>query len=328
MSVKDGVCRTKGDWNPEDWLEGSLKKIETEVASNDRVLCGLSGGVDSTVAAVLVSKVVGERLDCIFVDHGFLRKNEASDVMDTYRQLSLNVYHVDASKRFLDAVAGVSDPENKRKIIGGLFVQVFEEESAKLGGAEWLLQGTIYPDVAESGAAGGKIIKTHHNVGGLPKEMKMKLLEPIRELFKDEVRQVGSVLGVPRHFLKRHPFPGPGLAVRCLGDLTKERLDVLRDADAIFMQEIRDAGLYDDIWQAFCALLPVKSVGMTGNARTYGETVVLRAVASRDAMSAECVQLPWELMDRVTKRICGEVSGVGRVVMDTTGKPPATIEWE
>jgi GMP synthase (glutamine-hydrolysing) len=292
------------------------------------VICGISGGVDSTVAAALVSKVIGKRLGCIFVDHGFMRKDEPKQVVEDYRKLNLQIHHVDASERFIAAVRGVTNPETKRKIIGEMFVRVFEEEARKFGGAKWLLQGTIYPDVIESGFVGGDVIKSHHNVGGLPDDMKMSLLEPIRELFKDEVRRIGPLLDIPEQMLKRHPFPGPGLAVRCLGEIVRERLDILREADAIFISEIKASGLYDDIWQAFCVLLPVRSVGVAGDVRTYGETVALRAVASRDAMTAESVRLPWDLVDRVAKRICGEVPQVGRVVMDVTGKPPATIEWE
>jgi GMP synthase (glutamine-hydrolysing) len=323
-----GICGCGANWKLGDWISRSLEDIGEMIGDEDRVICGLSGGVDSTVSAVLVSKAAKDRLDCIFVDHGFMRKNEPSDVLKMYRKLSLRVHHVDASERFLAAVKRVENPEKKRKIIGKLFVRIFEEEAKRLGGAKWLLQGTIFPDVIESGSIGGDVIKSHHNVKGLPDNMKMKLLEPVRELFKDEVRKIGSLLDIPENFLKRHPFPGPGLAVRCLGELKKERLDTLREADAIFISEIISAGLYDSIWQAFCVLLPVRSVGVAGDARTYAETVALRAVSSLDAMTAESVRLPWDLIDRVAKRICGEVPLVGRVVMDVTGKPPATIEWE
>ena len=323
-----GICGCRPNWKLGDWVRRSLKSIEETVKPDEHVICGISGGVDSTVSAALVSKVVGDRLNCIFVDHGFMRKDEPRQVVEAYKALNLRVTHVDASERFLAAIKGVTDPEEKRKIIGGLFVRVFEEEARKFGGAKWLLQGTIYPDVIESGCLGGDVIKSHHNVGGLPEDMEMSLLEPIRELFKDEVRRIGPLINIPGDLLKRHPFPGPGLAVRCLGEITRERLDALREADAIFISEIKTAGLYDEIWQAFCVLLPIRSVGTAGDARTYRETVVLRAVASRDAMTAESVRLPWDLVDKVAKRICEEVPPIGRVTMDVTGKPPGTIEWE
>ena len=322
------VCGCDANWKLGDWTARSLAVMKEQIGETDRIICGLSGGVDSTVAAVLVSKVAGDRLDCIFVDHGFLRKDEADLVLEMYKRLNLRVRRVNAQDRFLGALKDKTSPEDKRKIIGELFVRVFEESAKSEGGAEWLLQGTIYPDVIESGFVGGDVIKSHHNVGGLPDDLEMSMLEPLRELFKDEVRKIGPLLDIPDDFLKRHPFPGPGLAVRCLGSLTKERLDILREADAIFIEEIKSSGLYDSIWQAFCVLLPVRSVGVAGDARTYGETVVLRAVKSLDAMTAESVRLPWDLVDRVTKRICGEVPQVGRVVLDVTGKPPATIEWE
>lgn len=322
------ICGCKADWTlGNEWIDAVIANIRAKVG-NGTVICGLSGGVDSTVAAVITHRAIGDRLRCIFVDHGMLRKNEAKEVMGTYRALDLNVKCVDASERFLTALAGVSEPERKRKIIGELFIRVFEEEARRLGGSDWLLQGTIYPDVVESGHSGGGVIKSHHNVGGLPEDMKMGLLEPLHELFKDEVRRVGKVLGIPQNFLGRHPFPGPGLAVRSLGLITKERLDILREADAIFIEEIRKAGLYDSIWQAFCVLLPVRSVGVVGDVRTYGETVALRAVASQDAMTAEWVHMPYEVLDTVSRRICNEVPQVNRVVLDVTSKPPATIEWE
>ncbi|MDO4988083.1 MAG: glutamine-hydrolyzing GMP synthase [Synergistes sp.] len=322
------ICGCKADWQlGSEWIDREIQAIREKVKGG-RVICGLSGGVDSTVSAVITQRAIGDDLHCIFVDHGMLRKNEAKEVMETYKSLNLNVHHVDASDRFLKALAGVTEPERKRKIIGELFIRVFEEEARKLGGADLLLQGTIYPDVVESGHGGGGVIKSHHNVGGLPEDMKMGLLEPLRDLFKDEVRKIGHALGIASHFIGRHPFPGPGLAVRCLGELTKERLDILREADAIFIEEIRKAGLYDDIWQAFCALLPVRSVGVVGDVRTYGETVALRAISSLDAMTAEWFRLPYDLLDTVARRICNEVPQINRVVLDVTSKPPATIEWE
>ena len=322
------ICGCTADWTlGNEWIDHEIEKIRAKVGGG-KVICGLSGGVDSTVSAVITQRAVGGQLHCIFVDHGMLRKDEGRQVMETYKSLNLNVHFADASERFLTALAGVTEPERKRKIIGELFIRVFEEEARRLGGSDWLLQGTIYPDVVESGHGGGGVIKSHHNVGGLPDDMKMGLLEPLRDLFKDEVRRVGKVLGIAPHFLGRHPFPGPGLAVRCLGELRKERLDILREADAIFIEEIRKAGLYDSIWQAFCALLPVRSVGVVGDVRTYGETIALRAVSSLDAMTAEWVHLPYELLDTVSRRICNEVPQVNRVVLDVTSKPPATIEWE
>lgn len=322
-----GVCKCTGEWKLEPWVTRTVEDIKAKVGSG-RVVAGLSGGVDSTVSAVLTARAIGKQLDCIFVDHGFLRKGEAQQVLETYEQLDLQVHFVDATESFAKALKGITDPEQKRKSIGELFVRVFEAEAEKLGGAGWLLQGTIYPDVIESGTSANEVIKSHHNVGGLPEDMDMKLLEPLRELFKDEVKKIGAVLGIPANFLERHPFPGPGLAVRCLGELKKERLDTLREADAIFVEEIKKAGLYAKVWQAFCVLIPTRSVGVSGDSRTYGETVALRAVSSLDAMTAQWVRLPWDLIDTVSHRICTEVPSVGRVVFDVSNKPPATIEWE
>ena len=323
-----GICGCSGDWDLADWVEGTISGIRESVGS-ERVVCGLSGGVDSSVAAVLVNRAVGENLQCVFVDHGLMRKDEPEQVMSQYEALGLNVKYVDASEKFLSELSGVTDPEQKRKIIGRLFIEVFEEEAKKIEGAGWLLQGTIYPDVIESGSKkGAAVIKSHHNVGGLPEHMNLKLLEPLRDLFKDEVRELGRIIGMPEEIITRQPFPGPGLAVRCLGEITRQRLDTLREVDAIFREELKSAGLYGGIWQSFCVLLPVKSVGVMGDSRTYREVVALRAIHSQDAMTAEWSRIDYEVLDRTAKRICNEVKEINRVVLDITSKPPATIEWE
>jgi GMP synthase (glutamine-hydrolysing) len=309
----------------------SIARIREQVGKG-RVICGLSGGVDSSVAAVLIHEAIGDQLTCVYVDTGLMRKGESEQVVSLFKNhYNIPLIHVDAADLFLDALEGVSDPETKRKTIGKLFIDVFDEESAKIEGAEFLAQGTLYPDVVESVSARGgpsAVIKSHHNVGGLPDYMKLKLVEPLRELFKDEVRALGVELGLHPDFVGRHPFPGPGLAIRIPGEITREKVAVLQQADAIYLDEIRKAGLYDKIWQAFAVLLPVKTVGVMGDARTYENVLALRAVTSTDGMTADFFEFPWDVLGRTATRIINEVRGVNRVVYDVTSKPPGTIEWE
>ncbi|MDE6809932.1 MAG: glutamine-hydrolyzing GMP synthase [Muribaculaceae bacterium] len=324
--VKD-ICHSKCDWDAESFIETTVAALREQLG-DDKVVLGLSGGVDSSVAAVLLNRAIGKNLTCIFVDHGMLRKNEFNDVMRDYEGLGLNVIGVDASKKFFSELAGVTDPEKKRKIIGKGFVDVFDEEAHKLTDVKWLAQGTIYPDCIESLSITGTTIKSHHNVGGLPEKMNLKLCEPLRLLFKDEVRAVGRQLGMPERLISRHPFPGPGLAVRILGDITPEKVAVLQEADAIFINGLREWGLYDKVWQAGVILLPVQSVGVMGDERTYERAVALRAVTSTDAMTADWAHLPYDFMAKVSNDIINKVRGVNRVCYDISSKPPATIEWE
>jgi len=325
------IVGARGDWTMRAFREEAIDKIRAQVGKG-RVICGLSGGVDSSVVAVLIHEAIGAQLTCVFVDHGLLRKGEAEQVVLLFRDhYNIPLVHVNAEKLFLDALAGVTDPEAKRKIIGKLFIDVFDAEAKKLGGAEFLAQGTLYPDVIESVSFSGGpsvTIKSHHNVGGLPARMNMKLVEPVRELFKDEVRALGRELGLTEAFVGRHPFPGPGLAIRCPGEITREKLDILRSADAIYIDEIRKANLYDTIWQAFAVILPVKTVGVMGDGRTYDFVVGLRAVTSTDGMTADFYPFDMAFLGRIATRIINEVKGVNRVVYDVTSKPPGTIEWE
>lgn len=321
------ICGGKQDWSAASFIESTVKELRQQLG-DDKVVLGLSGGVDSSVAAVLLNKAIGSNLTCIFVDHGMLRKNEFNDVLNDYKCLGLNVIGVDASKKFFSELAGVTEPERKRKIIGKGFIDVFDEEAHKIKDVKWLAQGTIYPDCIESLSITGTTIKSHHNVGGLPEKMNLKLCEPLRLLFKDEVRAVGRELGMPDHLIKRHPFPGPGLAVRILGDITPEKVAVLQEADHIFIQGLRDWGLYDKVWQAGVILLPVQSVGVMGDERTYERAVALRAVTSTDAMTADWAHLPYDFMAKVSNDIINHVRGVNRVCYDISSKPPATIEWE
>ncbi|MDP4204141.1 MAG: glutamine-hydrolyzing GMP synthase, partial [Bacteroidota bacterium] len=323
------ICGCSQDWTPDSFIESTVKELKVQLG-NDKVVLGLSGGVDSTVAGVLLQRAIGDNLTCIFVNNGLLRKNEFESVLDQYKGMKLNVIGVDATEHFLNDLKGVREPEKKRKIIGRDFIEVFDKEAHKIEDVKWLAQGTIYPDVIESVSVNGPsaTIKSHHNVGGLPETMKLKVVEPLRLLFKDEVRRVGKSLGISQDLLGRHPFPGPGLGVRILGDVTAEKVRILQDADHIFIEGLKTWGLYDSIWQAGTILLPVKSVGVMGDERTYENTIALRAVHSTDGMTADWVHLPYDFMAQISNDIINKVRGVNRVVYDISSKPPATIEWE
>ena len=324
-----GICKCIPDWTPDSFAVSAIASLKQQLG-NDKVILGLSGGVDSSVAASLLNKAIGDRLTCIFVDNGLLRKNEFERVMESYLGLGLNVIGVNAADRFLDQLEGVSDPETKRKIIGRVFIEVFDKEAHKVKDVKWLAQGTIYPDVIESVSVNGPsaTIKSHHNVGGLPEKMHLKVVEPLRLLFKDEVRKVGHAIGVPDNILKRHPFPGPGLAIRLLGKMSREKLEILKEADYIFIEGLKKKGLYDSVWQAGVILLPVQSVGVMGDERTYENTVVLRAVSSTDGMTADWSHLPYDFLGAISNEIINKVRGINRVVYDISSKPPSTIEWE
>ena len=323
------VCGCVQDWTPASFIETTVRELKEQLG-NDKVVLGLSGGVDSTVAGVLLNRAIGNNLTCIFVDNGLLRKNEFESVLDSYKHMGLNVFGVDARQKFWDGLKGITDPEAKRKSIGHNFIEVFDEEAHKIKDVKWLGQGTIYPDVIESVSVNGPsaTIKSHHNVGGLPEKMKMKVVEPLRLLFKDEVRRVGKALGINDELLGRHPFPGPGLGIRILGEITAEKVRILQEADAIFINGLKDSGLYDDVWQAGVMLLPVQSVGVMGDERTYENCVALRAVTSTDGMTADWVHLPYEFLAKISNEIINRVKGINRVVYDISSKPPATIEWE
>ncbi|WP_249010053.1 glutamine-hydrolyzing GMP synthase [Conexibacter sp. DBS9H8] len=325
------ICRCDGSWSAASVIEEQVARIRAQIGENGRAICGLSGGVDSTVAALLVHRAIGDRLTCVFVDGGLMRKNEGEQVVSAFRDhFHVPLIAVDAQERFLGRLVGISDPEAKRKVIGNEFIRVFEEEAAKLENARFLVQGTLYSDVIESGGGHGTaVIKSHHNVGGLPADLDFELVEPLRTLFKDEVRAVGAELGLPERFVWRQPFPGPGLAIRIVGgEVTRERLNILREADAILQEEIRGAGLYRDLWQSFCVLPDIRTVGVQGDERTYGNVIVVRAVTSDDAMTADWARLPYDLLEQISRRLINEIRPVGRVVLDITSKPPGTIEWE
>lgn len=322
------VCGCEGNWTMENWIEDEVQKIR-EVVGEKKVICAMSGGVDSSVVAVLVHKAIGDQLTCIFVDHGLLRKDEADQVMKTFSEgFNINIIKVDAKERFLSKLEGVSDPEKKRKIIGNEFIYVFDEEASNLQGIEFLAQGTLYTDIVESGTATAQTIKSHHNVGGLPEDMQFKLIEPLNTLFKDEVRKVGTELGIPEHIVWRQPFPGPGLGIRVLGAITEEKLEIVRESDAILREEILNAGLDRDVWQYFTVLPDIRSVGVMGDARTYDYTIGIRAVTSIDGMTSDWARIPFDVLEKISTRIVNEVDHINRVVYDITSKPPATIEWE
>lgn len=323
------ICKIEPNWTPESFIETTVQELQNQL-QNDKVVLGLSGGVDSSVAALLLHKAIGKNLYCIFIDNGLLRKNEFQDVLNSYQHLGLNVIGIDAKQKFYQELKGISDPEQKRKIIGRVFIEVFEQEAKKIENVQWLAQGTIYPDVIESVSVKGPsvTIKSHHNVGGLPEKMHLKIVEPLRMLFKDEVRKIGKELGLPHNILNRHPFPGPGLAIRILGDITEEKVKLLQEADNIYIQILKETGWYEKIWQAGAILLNAQSVGVMGDERTYEKVVALRAVTSSDGMTADWVPIPYEILSQISNQIINQVKGINRVVYDISSKPPATIEWE